>query len=50
VYTTPFDYWVTLKATGPGGTVSKTFETPLKITAGSTTTKPTKKGRGPKQR
>jgi len=50
VYSTPGDYWVTLKATGPGGTVSKTFESPIKITAGSTTTKPTRRGRGPKRR
>ena len=48
VYSTAGDYWVTLKAMGPGGTVSKTLETPIKITAGSTTTTPTRKGRGPK--
>ena len=33
VYCTPGDYWVTLKATGPAGTVSKTLQTPIKIAA-----------------
>jgi PKD repeat protein len=33
VYCTPGDYWVTLKATGPAGSVSKTLPTPIKIAA-----------------
>ena len=33
LYCTPGDYWVTLKVTGPGGTVSRTLQTPIRIAA-----------------
>jgi PKD repeat protein len=49
VYSTPGDYWVTLTATGPGGTAAKTLGTAIKITT-TTTTTTSSKGKGPKWR
>jgi PKD repeat protein len=48
VYSAAGDYWVTLTATGPGGTAAKTLTTAIKVTEPATTT--TKKGKGPKSR
>ena len=49
-YSTAGDYYVTLTATGPGGTATKTFGTPIQIAASSTTPPTTKKGKGGKRR
>jgi PKD repeat protein len=46
-YSAAGNYYVTLTATGPGGTAAKTLETPIQITAPSTTTK---KSRGAKRK
>ena len=45
VYSAPGDYWVTLKATGPGGSASKTLQAAIRITAPTATTTTTKKGK-----
>ncbi len=47
-YSAAGNYYVTLTATGPGGTAAKTLTTPIQIAAPSSTTKPTK-GKGPKR-
>ncbi len=49
-YSAAGSYYVTLTATGPGGTATKTLGTPIQIAAPSTTTTTTKKGRGAKRR
>jgi PKD repeat protein len=46
-YSAAGDYWVTLTAIGPGGTVSKTLGAPIKIAAPSSTPR---KGKPRKQR
>jgi len=49
-YSTAGNYYVTLTATGPGGSAAQTLGTPIQIAAPSTTTTTTKKGKGPKRR
>ena len=49
-YSATGTFYVTLTATGPGGSATKTLATPIQITAPSTTPTTTRKGRGAKRR